>query len=284
MMVGSGIQPHPAEIRYDGLALLAWIFELAPRLKRRVSYWTPDFGGAALRLVLSESSVPELKLFEYLSRAKTIDAIPERTKGQLILDFRRAELCLQVNDLSLISHPWSFSNDLKSKSITGLDFELTKALYEFGVALWPDLISNFEEYLRAGDWILMGRIGSPIATDFEQVPFDVWKQLKVEDWLRGVASTDREDKIYSIHAGVPQMTESEFREQYPGAMSKIRTLPRRQSVFEAIRMLWPDRVPSIGELPNKALVGKVQEWCSSHKHVIPSSDTILRAAGRRGKL
>ena len=71
-----------------------------------------------------------------------------------------------------------------------------------------------------------------------------------------------------------------------------KTTPRRPQIKrdraeEAVKALWPNRVPEPTLLPNDLLCRKVDGWlradCKTRgiEFVAPSNDTILRAAGRK---
>jgi hypothetical protein len=54
---------------------------------------------------------------------------------------------------------------------------------------------------------------------------------------------------------------------------------KRDAAKDAIKAMWPQGIPE--GMANKDLVSKVAAWQEEQGHSVPSSDTILRAAGRK---
>jgi hypothetical protein len=62
---------------------------------------------------------------------------------------------------------------------------------------------------------------------------------------------------------------------------RVKGAPTLERVQQVIRDLYPDAVPDQSTVPNKTLVGFVDEKLKSLSQPSVSKDTILRAAGRR---
>lgn len=258
LALGCGLEPYVPCSEFDAAQLYGSLRNISPGLLQKRGEWR----------ALQE----ELGLEIFFDNAKFQMAIADPEFSVEVFEPTRR----------LSARPWDFSTELELIELLGVKPDVRHEILVLSEEILERAAARFDQMLWDDEWKLMARLGSPLARDFERIPFDVWQHLTVEDWELGVAVSPTGERVYSLYAA-PSDSLGKIDLEAIGLAStrQRRTLPRRQSAIEAIAELWPGGVPGISEEPNKHLVAEVEDWCRRNHRVKPGADTILRAAGRR---
>lgn len=151
-----------------------------------------------------------------------------------------------------------------------------KSIREATALVWHQFMSRaFDRAIAAKRVVLYARVGST-GSAFDQLPADVWPNLKVVDWQNAVAVAPDGLVYWSIHAAKGPATASA-----ETAQSAARRRPKREAARKAIEALYPEGVPDQATEVNATLCRRVGAWLKDHEMSDANDDTILRAAGRR---
>jgi hypothetical protein len=263
LRVGSWVQPHPGVTRFDPDHLRSWLRDVS--------------GGAFDQSARVRAAAHRLYLEIFLEDA---------TIG---VDFSDALFTLKARDYFFYGvnqvecRPWEADAVIPAAYMYGRTTETFRAVV---CGAWQRSLETFRGALEAGQWTVLGRPRSPCA-DLKRVPFEIWKNADVLDWERGIARLASGDLIYGLRAAAA-VSSASFGLLESGPPSRTRkptsayNSAKRQAALEALNALYPAGVPASSSLPNKLLIGAVEDWCRNEGRLVLSADTILRAAGRRG--
>lgn len=145
--------------------------------------------------------------------------------------------------------------------------------------IWPLLVSRFRAALRSRKWAVVGRLGSPLASKFSEINLRDFLQLRVVDWVQGIAEHPSGERIFSIFMFDPTEKEISLEQKNKILLGQLRAelkAPKVKTIANLFYRALRDEFPPT-ERERRAGLNDAEAAAATHKKAQAEKQEINRA-------